>query len=116
MFIEIRAIGFDLTDALRRHVQARMRRAMRPFAREVMTVTARLDDVNADHGGIDKRCSIVVALRHRGMAIAEATCDDLYVAVNEVATRIRRTVERTVRRHVSRERKDRQRPGALITV
>jgi hypothetical protein len=40
----------------------------------------------------------------------------LYTAVNAVAARIRRSLERTVKRHASRQRKDRQRPGALLTV
>ena len=116
MSIHIKTLGFKLTDALRRHVEGRMHWAMRPYARRVMKVTARLDDVNADHGGIDKRCSVVVALRRRGVATAQATCPDLYAAVNEVAARIRRSLERAGKRHASRERKDRQRPGALRTV
>jgi putative sigma-54 modulation protein len=113
MSIDIKTLGFDLTDALRRHVEGRMQWATRPHARRVVKVTARLDDVNADRGGIDKRCSVVVALRRRGVTTAQATCADLYTAVNAVAARIRRSLERTVKRHASRERKDRQRPGAL---
>ena len=116
MSIDIKTLGFNLTDALRRHVERRMHWATRPHARRVMKVTARLDDVNADRGGIDKRCSVVVALRRRGVATAQATCTDLYTAVNAVAARIRRSLERTVKRHASRQRKDRQRPGALLTV
>jgi putative sigma-54 modulation protein len=116
MSIDIKTLGFDLTDALRRHVQERMQWAVRPHVRQVIKVTARLDDVNADRGGIDKRCSVVVALRRRGVATAQATCQDLYTAVNDVAARIRRSLERALKRRVSRERKDRQRPGALLTV
>ena len=116
MAVHIKTLGFNLTDALRRHVEGRMQWAMRPHARRVMKVTARLDDVNADRGGIDKRCSVVVALRRRGVATAQATCQDLYAAVSEVAVRLRCSIQRTVKRHASRERKDRQRPGALLTL
>jgi len=116
MFIDVRAIGFDLTDALRRHVQARVGRELKPFARRVTKVTARLDDVNAGHGGADRRCSVVVALRRRNVVVAEAIRQDLYAAVDEVAGRIRRSVKRAAKRHIHRERTDRRRPGALIAI
>jgi len=116
MFIDIRAIGFGLTDALRRHVQKRVEGVLQPFARRVMKITARLADVNAGRGGIDKRCSVVVAMRRGNVVVAEATHADMYLAVDEVAARIRRSVKRAAKRHVHRERTDRQRPGALVTI
>lgn len=116
MFIDVRAIGFGLTDALRHHVLARMRRVLEPFSRRVVNVTARLEDVNADRGGIDKRCSVVVALRRRSVLVAEAIHVDLYAAVDEVAARIRRSVNRAAKRRLHRERNDRQRPGAWLAL
>ena len=74
-----------------------------------------MDDVNADRGGNDKRCSIVVSRRRRGAVVAEAVRTDLYVAVDEAAARIRRSVQRAAKRHLTRDRRDRQRPGALLT-
>jgi putative sigma-54 modulation protein len=115
VLIDTRAIGFALTDSILRHVESRLDAALRPFAHRVLTVTARLDDVNADRGGADKRCSVVVALRRRGTLVAEATREDLYAAVDEVATRLRRSVKRAVKRRIALERKDPQRPGALVT-
>ena len=116
MFIDTRAIGFPLTDAILRHVESRLESALGPFARFVVGVTARLQDVNASRGGIDKRCSVVVALRRRGVVAAEETHVNLYVAVDAVAHRLRRAVKRAVTRRLSRERKDPQRPGALVRV
>ncbi len=116
MFIDVRAIGFPLTDAILRHVESRLEAALGPFARSVVTVTVRLQDVNASRGGIDKRCGVVVALRGRGVVTAEVTDGDLYAAVDAVARRARRAVKRAVKRHLSRERKDPQRPGALVTI
>ena len=115
MLIDTRAMGFALTDAILRHVEARVGAALGPFARRVLKVTVRLDDVNGDRGGIDKRCSIVVALRRHGVAIAEATHADLYAAVDEAARRVRRPVIRAAKRRLARDRRDPQRPGALIT-
>lgn len=116
MLIDTRAIGFALTDALAGHVEFRLRAALDPFAGNVLKVTVRLDDVNASRGGIDKRCTIVAALRRRGVVIAEATHENLYVAVDEAATRIRRSLKRARTRRVSLQRKDAQRPGALVTI
>ena len=116
MFIEIRALGFGLSDALGWHVKARLQHALEPFARRIVVVTARLEDVNGDHGGIDKRCRVVATLRRGIVIVAEATDEDLYIAVDKVATRIRRSVKRSLSRHLHRERSDRQRPGALVTI
>ena len=116
MLIDTRAIGFPLTEALQSHVESRLESALRPYARFVVTVTARLQDINADRGGRDKRCRVVVSLRRRGMVAAEVTHEDMYAAIDSVANRLRRTLKRAVKRRVSLERLNRQRPGALVTI
>ena len=114
MLIDTRTMGFTLTDAILRHVEARVWSALGPFSRWVLKVTVRLEDVNADRGGIDKRCSIVVALRGQQVEVAESTAADLYAAVDEATSRIRRSVVRGTKRHLTRGRKDIRRPGALV--
>lgn len=116
MFIDIRAIGFGLTESIYQHVQTRLSHALAPFARRVMKVTTRLDDVNADRGGVDKRCRVVVTLGKGSVIVTETTHKNLYIAVDEVATRIRRSVKRALTRNLHRQRSDRQRPGALLTL
>ena len=116
MLIYTRSMGFSLTDSIRRHVESRVASALAPVARSVITVIARLDDVNAHRGGVDKRCRLVALVRRHGTVVAEATDADLYAAVDGAAGRIRRSAIRAVRRHVPRERKDPQRPGALMHV
>jgi putative sigma-54 modulation protein len=115
MFIDIRAIGFSLSEAIRTHVESRVRSAMGPVARSLVTVTARLDDINADHGGVDKRCSLVAAIRRRRAVVTEAVHEDMYSAVDDAAARLRRAVQRLLARRIDGERKDPQRPGALVT-
>lgn len=112
MLIDVRAMGFSLTDAIRAHVESRVESSLGRFAGRVMTVTARVEDVNADRGGIDKRCSLVAAVHRRGTVVAEAVHQDLYSAIDEAAGRIRRSVQRLVARRIGRERKGPQRPGA----
>lgn len=116
MFIDVRTLGFCLTGAIRAYVESRIKSALGPSARRVVKVTARLDDVNAGRGGVDKRCSLVVALRRRGSAVAQAMHEDLYAAVDEASRRVRQSVRRLARRRIARERKDRQRPGALMAM
>ena len=116
MLIDTRAIGFRLTDAIRRHVESRVESALAPVAEWVINVTARVEDVNADRGGIDKRCGLVASLRGRGVVVAEVLDADLYVAVDEAAGRLRRAAVRAVSRPMARERKDVQRPGALLSI
>jgi ribosomal subunit interface protein len=116
MLIDTRTMGFTLTDAIRRHVEARVESALGAFAGRILKVTVRLDDVNAGRGGIDKRCGIIVALRRQQVAVAEATDADLYAAVDQATSRVRRSVVRATKRHLGRDRKDIQRPGALATL
>jgi ribosome-associated translation inhibitor RaiA len=47
--------------------------------------------------------------------VAEATNADLYAAVDKAANRIRRSVRRAAKRHLARDRRHSQRPGALVT-
>ena len=114
MLIDTRAIGFAMTDAILAHVEARVESALGPFSRWVLRATVRLEDVNADRGGADKRCSIVVALRRHDIRVAEATNEDLYAAVDKAANRIRRSVRRASKRRLAIARRDPQRPGVLL--
>jgi ribosome hibernation promoting factor len=116
VFIDTRASQFALTDSIVRHVESRVRSSLAPVERWVMSVTARLQDVNGDRGGIDKRCKLVAVLTHRGTVVAQATHNDLYAAVDEAARRIRRAAVRAVKRPYARDRQDPQRPGALVHV
>jgi ribosome-associated translation inhibitor RaiA len=113
MLIDIRAFGFSLTDAIWRHVESRVESALGPFAREVLKVTVRLENVSADPGVMDKRCSIVVALRRYPVQVAEGVATDLYAAVDDAAERIRGCVLRSIKRHIAMVRRSTYRPGAL---
>ena len=114
MRIETRTIGFSSTPAIRRHVEARVESALRPAARRVSVVTARLEDVNADRGGADKRCLLVAVMPRSGAVVAQATHADLYIAVNEAAARLRRSALRLHTRRVPRRREGPRRSGALL--
>lgn len=115
MYIDTRAIGFPLTEAIRLHVESRLNGALAPVSSQVILVTARVEDVNAGRGGEDKRCRFVALLAGRGTVLAEATSADLYTAVDRAARRLRTITLRAIRRPYAADRKDPQRPGALLT-
>jgi len=115
MNIDIRTFGFAPTDAILAHVRRRVSAALGWAADAVGVVTVRLDDVNADRGGVDKRCRIVAPLRgRRSDCVADVVSNDLYAAVDEAASRVRRVAVRRLSRRISLDRKDPQRPGTLV--
>ena len=116
MIIDTRAIGFSLTDAIQRHVEFRVESGLGASARWILGVTARLDDVNADRGGADKRCRLVIDIRGYGVLAVEATNADLYTAVDEAVLRARRSVMRIVKRHVTLQRKHWDHHRALAAI
>ena len=114
MLVNIKALGFPLTEAIRDHVANRIGSALDPFTPDAMKVTVRLDDINAARGGVDKRCSIIVALRGKGVVAATSIHEDLYVAASEAATRIRRSVKRFHRRRLTARRRPLRGRRALV--
>jgi ribosomal subunit interface protein len=116
MFIDTRAIGFPLTDAINAHVESRLVSTLAPVRQHVTAVTARLDDMNAGRGGIDKRCRVSAVVARKSTVVAVATCVDLYEAIDQATKRLRRSVVRSIKRPVARERKNSQRPGVLVPV
>ncbi|HYE20521.1 MAG TPA: HPF/RaiA family ribosome-associated protein [Tepidisphaeraceae bacterium] len=112
MLIDTRAFGFELTDALLRHAEARVGAALGP-AGDVARTTVRLDDVNGqNHGGPDKRCRIVAALRRHGRTVTvEATHADLYTAIDQAAHRAREATRRDGKRDLALARRPHHRAG-----
>lgn len=89
MITEIHASGLTLTDALRQRIHSRLAAALRPFARAVSRITARLSDVNARRGGIDKRVTLLASLPGRQPVFVESLHADPLASVDHAAARIR---------------------------
>ena len=107
MTIFTRALNFPLSPSIGERVKSRVRSAVEPVGSRVTIVTARLEDINASRGGIDKRCRLVARLRKSAAVMAEATDADLYVAIDRAAARLRRALVEDTRRHVTRDRRHR---------
>ena len=97
MRLEIRSRQFNLTQALRAHVEERLRFALGRFADRLGRVHVRLWDENGPKGGEDMHCSIEA--RGAGVQVRVDDRDaDLYAAVSRAAERVSRTVHRAVER------------------
>jgi ribosome-associated translation inhibitor RaiA len=112
VLIDVRAIGFPMTEALQRHVEHCVELAL-GVARHILKVTVRLEDVNARRGGINKRCGVTAALRRNRTVVAEVVNVDMYAAVDAAVTRARHGIVRRLTRSAKLRRQLAQRPKAL---
>jgi ribosome-associated translation inhibitor RaiA len=81
MNVDVRAIGFSLTDALRDHVQSNLRRAFAHRGTELRRVEVRLRDVNGPRGGDDMRCEVRARFAGGEVLRVARTDANLYAAV-----------------------------------
>ena len=98
MRIDINARDFPLTDALRGHVERRLRFALSCCGDHIQRVVIRLSDINGPRGGADKRCHLQMVLAGLPDLVVEDTEADLYVAIDRAADRAGRTLVRRIER------------------
>lgn len=98
MVVSVRGHDLSLSDALETHTRRRLDLALGGIARYLNEVEVRIADVNGPRGGVDKRCTIKVALRRVGVVVARATGTDAYLTVDRAAERIRTVVTRRLTR------------------
>lgn len=112
MQIDVQALDFELTPALREHAERRLQFALGWAGSRLGRLVVRLSDLNGPRGGIDKRCQLHLKLAAAPPIVIEDTETDLYVAINRAADR----AGRTVARRLERSRNHRSRPRPLVTV
>ena len=101
MSMYIQARGFPLTNALRESVTGSL---FDVFERhhQVETVDVRLEDINSrEHGGIDKRCQVVVKVAHAPSIVIRSTQADMYIAIRHCASRVKKALGRLADRQSS---------------
>lgn len=98
MQIDIQAREFCLTDALRNHIDRRLKFALSNHDEHIHHVMVRLSDINGPRGGEDKCCHLQVVLSGLPDVVIEDTETDLYVAIDRAAERAGRTVTRRITR------------------
>lgn len=102
MKIEIQALHFRLTDALRQHTERRVRFALTCGSDRIQKIIMRLSDINGPRGGADKRCKVHVVLAGLPDVIVEDTEPNLYVAINRAVERAAGTLMRKIHRNHTR--------------
>lgn len=98
MQVDIRARKIEVDDALRVHIDRRLRFALGRFGERIAKVTVRFEDANGARGGVDKQCHIDVALRPSGNVVVEDIDADLRAVVDRAADRAARAVDRDFQR------------------
>jgi putative sigma-54 modulation protein len=93
--LEIDGSSVALNSRLRAHVQRRLEFALSGFGELVQGVTVRLSPADPQRGDGAKRCEIEVALRPRSVR-AEDTDIDPFVAVDNAAARLQRSLGRAL--------------------
>lgn len=104
MHVKIRARKIEIDEALRAHVNRRLRFALGRFGERIAKVAVRFEDANGTRGGVDKLCQIDVALRPSGNVIVEDIDADLRTVVDRAADRAGRAVARNLQRHRESQR------------
>jgi putative sigma-54 modulation protein len=102
--LEIRRRRLEVSEALRTHIECRVRTALGRFSRRVGRVRVYLRDVNGPRGGMDKQCRIVAHLPRFGRPVARGTGTDPYAVVARTAARLGRAVMRRLKRRTARRR------------
>jgi len=98
MQVKIRTRKIELDEALRAHVDRRLRFALGRFGERIAKVVVRFEDANGARGGVDKQCQLDVALQPSGNVLVEDVDADLHALVDRAAHRAARAVSRDLQR------------------
>jgi ribosome hibernation promoting factor len=107
MKIDIQALNFSLTNALREHIERRLGFALSSRDEYIQRVIVRLSDINGPRGGEDKCCHIQIVLPQLTDVVVEDTEVDMYTAIDRATDR----AGRTVGRRLTRQRDNSRSPG-----
>ena len=104
MLIDIQARNFQLTDALRNHIERRLGFALSSRDDHIQRVLVWLSDINGPRGGADKCCHIQVVITRHSDVVIKDTEMDMYTAIDRAADRVGRTVARRLARQRVKDR------------
>ncbi|MGE5609574.1 MAG: HPF/RaiA family ribosome-associated protein [Bacillota bacterium] len=100
MQFDIQGVNIPITPALQQHAQRRFGYAMDRFQGRIRAVTARLSDINGERGGVDTRCTVDVRFTDGDHLVVQYVGENAYVVIDQISTKIKRTITR----HLSRRR------------
>lgn len=96
--ILVRGRNVEVTKDLRAHVENRVGTALGRFGDRIGGVVVRFTDTEGPDGDLDRtRCEIQVSLRPRNVRV-EGTDRDAVAVLDEVSTRVSRSIARAIER------------------
>jgi ribosomal subunit interface protein len=98
MEIYIKSSSFNLTRALRHHVEELIVSSMGRTTDHVKRVYVRLSDTNGTEGGTDKSCHLHLAVPDMADVVIQNTQDNLYDAISLASARARTALNRKLNR------------------
>mgnify|MGYP001187724111 CR=1 FL=1 len=104
MKVDVRSLGFTMTEAMRAQVMEGLGRALRRRRQAVRRVEVRLSDVNGPRGGVDKRCTLRVRMHGRSLIAVTRNDADLYAAIAQAVDVAALRYEAVLRRDHPRRR------------
>lgn len=105
METRILARNLHLTDDIMKLISRRVQFAFARFAKRIRTLRVRLDDLNADRGGVDKRCVVEAELADGDCVRVDATDDAVELAVARAVKMASGKLSREVDRRRDRRRR-----------
>jgi ribosome-associated translation inhibitor RaiA len=105
MKISIRCRNVHISAPERNRLVRRVDFALNPFRARVRQAAILVQDENAQRGGIDKACRLLVRVAPLGDVVAEATAETLDAAVGIAADRAARLISRGMDRINGRRKK-----------
>jgi ribosomal subunit interface protein len=92
--IDFRAKGFEITAAMRQHVDRRCAFALARFGDDLARVQLSVEDLNGPRGGADMHVGLLVRSRRTGELRVHAVDADFYAAIDRVVERAARALDR----------------------
>jgi ribosome-associated translation inhibitor RaiA len=94
----IRAVGVAIDEADRAYLRRKLGRKLGKFATAIERISVRIEDVNAERGGVDKRCRIKVVLSGLSSVVVDQQHHALQAAMDFALERIQTAVRRALQR------------------
>ncbi len=102
MQFEIRGRDIYVSQALRGHIERRLRFALDCFARRIRKVRVKLGDLNGPRGGVDKCCQLAISLAPSSTIVMEYRASNIYAAIDRLADKASRCIGRRLKRAYGR--------------
>ena len=104
MKVEIRGRDIEITDVVRTYAKRRLGFALDRFAERTRIVRLKVGDMSSSRGGVDMRCQLAISLAHSSPITLESRASNVRGAIDRIAGKVGRLVERRFRRKHNQQR------------